>query len=77
MLCKICGFHGGDCEECRLLGCYAAAYVGLLDNANVSSSPILVTLMMDVLGSFETTLRTTAAWQEDILHSHHREILKS
>jgi hypothetical protein len=20
MLCKICGFHGGDYEECRLLG---------------------------------------------------------
>jgi hypothetical protein len=23
MLCKIRGFHGGDYEECRLLGCYA------------------------------------------------------
>jgi hypothetical protein len=23
ILCKICGFHGGDYEECRLLGCYA------------------------------------------------------
>jgi hypothetical protein len=23
MLCKISGFHGGDYEECRLLGCYA------------------------------------------------------
>jgi hypothetical protein len=22
-LCKIWGFHGGDYEECRLLGCYA------------------------------------------------------
>jgi hypothetical protein len=22
-LCKICGFHGGDYEEWRLLGCYA------------------------------------------------------
>jgi hypothetical protein len=22
-LCKIWGFHGGDCEECRLLGCCA------------------------------------------------------
>jgi hypothetical protein len=21
--CKTCGFHGGDYEECRLLGCYA------------------------------------------------------
>jgi hypothetical protein len=20
--CKICGFHGGDYEELRLLGCY-------------------------------------------------------
>jgi hypothetical protein len=23
MLCKILSFHGGDYEECRLLGCYA------------------------------------------------------
>jgi hypothetical protein len=23
MLCKICGFHGGDYDEYRLLGCYA------------------------------------------------------
>jgi hypothetical protein len=23
MICKFRGFHGGDCEECRLLGCYA------------------------------------------------------
>jgi hypothetical protein len=23
MLCKISGFHGDDCEECRLLGCDA------------------------------------------------------
>jgi hypothetical protein len=23
MLCKILGFHDGDYEECRLLGCYA------------------------------------------------------
>jgi hypothetical protein len=23
MLCKTGGFHGGDYEECRLLGCYA------------------------------------------------------
>jgi hypothetical protein len=22
-VCKILGFHGGDCEEFRLLGCYA------------------------------------------------------
>jgi hypothetical protein len=24
MLCKIWGYHGGNYEECRLLGCYAA-----------------------------------------------------
>jgi hypothetical protein len=23
MLCKVCGFHGGDYDECRLLGCDA------------------------------------------------------
>jgi hypothetical protein len=22
-LCKVGGYHGGDYEECRLLGCYA------------------------------------------------------
>jgi hypothetical protein len=30
MLCKIWGFHGGDYEECRLLGCYAVWLDGIL-----------------------------------------------
>jgi hypothetical protein len=53
----------------------------LLVTVNVySSSPILVTLMMEALRSSETSFLTTAIWRnipEDIFpHSHHRENLK-
>jgi hypothetical protein len=74
MLCKISGFHGSDYEECRLLGCYAVFYVRtdvsgegilrkvlrLLVTANVPSSPIFITMMMDVIRSSESAVLTRA-----------------
>jgi hypothetical protein len=54
----------------------------LLVTANVvPGSPILVTVMMEALDSSETLVLTRSTWrnipEDDILHSHRNENLKS
>jgi hypothetical protein len=49
--------------------------------SNRSTLPILVTMMMEVICSSETSVFTTATWSNisefGILHIHHRENLQS
>jgi hypothetical protein len=53
----------------------------MLVTANVPSSPIHITLMMEVLHSSGMSVLTRATWhntpEDGTRHSHHRENLKS
>jgi hypothetical protein len=72
------------CDSCKNR-CFGGTYrliiiisvFRLLVTANVPSSPILVTLMVDLLSSSETSVLTRATWHNilegGILHSHHHE----
>jgi hypothetical protein len=42
MLCKICGFHGGDYEEYRLLGCDAVWLLQLVLHGTNSKEAFLI-----------------------------------
>jgi hypothetical protein len=53
--CKILGFHGGDYEEWRLLGCYAVALV----ITDVSEERIASIISVKRISELGTTLAVT------------------
>jgi hypothetical protein len=58
MLCKIWGFHGGDYEECRILGCYVSVD---LVRTDVSEESIASIIRMKRIGELGT-LAVTRNW---------------
>jgi hypothetical protein len=61
--CKDRGFGGTDacCEEIQIHFVFLRSMCRLLVTANVPSSPILVTLMLEALSSSETSVLTDTA----------------
>jgi hypothetical protein len=68
------------CDSCNNIA-FLCSMFRVLVTANVPSSPILVTLVTEAIRSSETSVVTRATRrnisEDSILHSHHRENLKS
>jgi hypothetical protein len=78
-LCKILGFHGADYEECHLkdLAFLRSLRWLLVTDSVVATSPILVTLLMEAIGSSKTSVHTKVTRRSipegDTFHSHRHE----
>jgi hypothetical protein len=55
MLCKILYFHGGDYEECRLVGCHAVWLLLRFDVSEERAAFIIKERRIGELGTLEVT----------------------
>jgi hypothetical protein len=76
MLCKICGFHGGDYEECRLLG-YKNPVHTSQETHYVSATEPSQLMLCKICGFHGVTMKNAVIWDIKTLFVLHRRPITS